>query len=164
VGAADNHGVVYPVLRRVRARTGPQLTDALRRHLDPVLLGAGFRGTLRSLAWMAVDEAVVNVEEHGYRGRQGMPVWVAARRHGRDRVTVVLFDRAPVPYPAGQPVADAADLARTLAPRGRGRALIQGIAECVRHRPRRGGGNTLILILDRNKLLRSLEENSCDAA
>jgi anti-sigma regulatory factor (Ser/Thr protein kinase) len=149
---------------RVRTRTGPGLARALRHHLDPVLTGAGFRDTVRSLAWLAVDEAAANIAEHGYHGRSGMPVWAAARQTGPGRVTVALFDRAPVPYPATRPIPDLVELARSHAKRGRGRAFIQGIAESVKHRSRRAGGNTLVLILDRDTLLKNLKENSSDAA
>jgi serine/threonine-protein kinase RsbW len=91
----------------------------------------------------AVDEAVTNVVEHGYRGAPGW-VDVAVAFRGDDFV-VTIEDAAPPfdPTVVAEPDLSVPPMARV--PGGMGIHLIREATDAVDYRPRPGGGNILIL-------------------
>jgi anti-sigma regulatory factor (Ser/Thr protein kinase) len=113
----------------------------------------------RALCLLAVEEAVVNVFEHGYGGRPGCPLLVAVRSLPKGSVEVVLRDRAPVFDPGRVPVQDLRELARRETSRGRGLPLMRLLAGSIGHRPRRGGGNELVLVFEPARLARVIQEH-----
>lgn len=112
----------------------------------------------RALVLLALEEAAVNVFEHGYAGMSGQPLVVAFRPGRNGGFEIVLRDRAPLVDVSRIAPGDLKELARRHASRGRGLALIRLFTQTVRHRPRRGGGNELVLEFDPERLRRILEE------
>ena len=136
-------------------------------------LRSGLRGILalfvrrpeaRALAALAVEEIVANVADHGYSGREGLPISLTMRPLGGERFQVRVLDRAPVRDVTLIEAPDLAESARRLSPRGRGLALVRLIANSVVHRGRSGGGNALDLVFDAAVLSRIVEENFREAA
>jgi serine/threonine-protein kinase RsbW len=93
---------------------------------------------------LAVDEAVANVIEHGYRAQAG-PVEVEVEGAGRD-LLIHIRDEAPVfdPTAAGDPNLDAAVEDRPIG--GLGIHLVRQNTDALLHRAREGGGNELTLV------------------
>ena len=139
-------------LGRVVARLRELLPEVIRRPEE------------RSLVLLAVEEAAVNILEHGYRDDSGFPlsIWVRALDEGRFQVT--LRDRAPLTDVTRIVPGDLKELARTRASRGRGLALMRLLTSSMTHRPRRGGGNELVLVFDPAHLGRVIEDHFRNAA
>ena len=152
------------ISRRLRITSGPGALSRLRRGLREVLVLDLRRPEARAMAMLAVEEAVANILEHGYGNRAGLPVEITLRIGEGERFAVVLRDRAPVVDVTTLPPRDLDRLARDLATRGRGLAMVRRIAESMRHRPRRGGGNELTLFFDAERLAGGAETLSGKAA
>jgi anti-sigma regulatory factor (Ser/Thr protein kinase) len=118
----------------------------------------------RALALLAVEEAAVNILEHGYDREPGRPLVVTFRSLETDRFRIELRDRAATVDVSRLTPGDLKTLAARRSIRGRGVALVRMFTEEVRHAPRRGGGNVLTLIFDAARLSRLAEEHSRDAA
>jgi anti-sigma regulatory factor (Ser/Thr protein kinase) len=118
----------------------------------------------RALALLAVEEAAVNILEHGYQNEVGRPLTIRVSPVSADRVQVVLRDRAPLADVTHIVPGDLKELARRRASRGRGLALMRLLTTSMTHRPRSGGGNELVLLFDTNHLARVIEEHFRNAA
>ena len=118
----------------------------------------------RALALLAVEEAAVNILEHGYQNEAGRPLTIRVVPLADDRFQVVLRDRAPLADVTHIVPGDLKELARRRASRGRGLALIRLLSTAMMHRPRPGGGNELVLLFDTNHLTRVIEEHFRNAA
>ena len=118
----------------------------------------------RSLVLLAVEEAAVNVLEHGYRNVSGRPLFIWVRTLDSERFQVTLRDRAPLTDVTRITPGDLKELARTRASRGRGLALMRLLASSMTHRPRRAGGNELVLVFDPVHLDRVIEDHFRNAA
>jgi serine/threonine-protein kinase RsbW len=91
----------------------------------------------------AVDEAVTNTIEHGYRGAPGSVDVAVAFRDGDFVVTIE--DEAPPfdPTAVAEPDMSVPPMARV--PGGMGIHLIREATDAMTYRPRPGGGNILTL-------------------
>jgi anti-sigma regulatory factor (Ser/Thr protein kinase) len=118
----------------------------------------------RALALLAVEEAAVNILEHGYQNEDGRPLTIRISTLQDDRVQVTLRDRAPVADVTRIVPGDLKELARRRASRGRGLALMRLLTTDMVHRPRPGGGNDLVLLFDSHHLTRVIEEHFRNAA
>jgi anti-sigma regulatory factor (Ser/Thr protein kinase) len=137
-----------------------RLVTRLREVLPSVIRGP----EERSLALLAVEEAAVNILEHGYANVAGRPLSVWVRSTGQEGFQVTLRDRAPVTDVTRIAPGDLKELARRRASRGRGLALIRLLTTSMTHRPRPGGGNELVLTFDLRHLTRVVEEHFRHAA
>ncbi len=144
--------------------SGPGALKRLRRELRDTLARSVPFPEARELAMLAVEEAAANVFEHGYGNQAGCPLEVTVRIGERERFAVILRDRAPVFDVTSLPPADLDRLAREFATRGRGLAIVRQIADSMRHRARRGGGNELTLIFDAERLAGGVEHLREEAA
>src|SRR5262245_65557420 len=77
----------------------------------------------RALALLAVEEAAVNIFEHGYRNEPGRLLTIRLSTLEDDRFQVTLRDRAPLADVTRIVPGDLKELARQRASRGRGLAL-----------------------------------------
>jgi anti-sigma regulatory factor (Ser/Thr protein kinase) len=118
----------------------------------------------RALVLLAVEEAAVNILEHGYRNEAGRPISIRVCPLADDRFQVTLRDRAPVTDITRIVPGDLKELARQRASRGRGLALIRLLSISMNHRSRPGGGNELELLFDPHHLARVIEEHFRNAA
>jgi serine/threonine-protein kinase RsbW len=101
----------------------------------------------------AVDEAVTNIILHGYRGQPGT-IDLTAELVGDD-IVITIEDRAPTFDPMSVPVPDLTIAPDRRRPGGMGVHLMRLAMDTIRHRPRPGGGN--ILILTRSRVARPKE-------
>ena len=101
----------------------------------------------------AVDEAVTNVIVHGYRGEPGT-IDLTAELIGDD-IVITLEDRAPTFDPTTVAAPDLSIPPQHRRPGGMGVHLMRLAVDSIRHRPRPGGGN--ILILTRSRVPRAKE-------
>ena len=118
----------------------------------------------RALALLAVEEAAVNILEHGYQNEAGRPLTVRIATLEDDRFHVTLRDRAPLADVTRIAPGDLKELARRRASRGRGLALMRLLTTAMVHHPRPGGGNDLQLVFDTHHLTRVIEEHFRNAA
>jgi anti-sigma regulatory factor (Ser/Thr protein kinase) len=118
----------------------------------------------RALVLLAVEEAAVNILEHGYQNEEGRPLTIRICALEDDRFEVTLRDRAPLADVTRIVPGDLKELARRRASRGRGLALMRLLTTSMVHRPRPGGGNELILLFDPHHLARVIEEHFRNAA
>jgi anti-sigma regulatory factor (Ser/Thr protein kinase) len=118
----------------------------------------------RALALLAVEEAAVNILEHGYQNEAGRPLTIRLFALEDDRFQVTLRDRAPLADVTRIAPGDLKELARRRASRGRGLALMRLLTMTMMHRPRPGGGNDLVLVFDSSHLTRVVEEHFRNAA
>jgi len=116
------------------------------------------------MALLAVEEAVANILEHGYRGRPGRPFTVTFRALPGERFEIVLRDRAPALDVTRLVAGDLGRLARSHATGGRGLALVRLLARELRYAKRPGGGNVLTLAFDAEELSRIAQEHTREAA
>ncbi|HET9232512.1 MAG TPA: ATP-binding protein [Candidatus Eisenbacteria bacterium] len=147
-----------------RVLSGPGALGRVVTRLRELLPAVIRKPEERSLVLLAVEEAAVNILEHGYRNDSGRPlsIWVRALDDGRFQV--MLRDRAPLTDVTIIAPGDLKELARTRASRGRGLALMRLLTSSMTHRPRHGGGNELILVFDTVHLGRVIEEHFRNAA
>jgi anti-sigma regulatory factor (Ser/Thr protein kinase) len=113
---------------------------------------------------LAVEEAAVNILEHGYQNVSGRPLFICVRGLDAGRFQVTLRDRAPLTDVTRIVPGDLKELARARASRGRGLALMRLLTSSMTHRPRRGGGNELVLAFDPVHLGRVIEDYFRNAA
>jgi serine/threonine-protein kinase RsbW len=136
-------------------------TDAARRLTVPAVLArvaevrafvrdaaidAGGSDAVVADAVQAIDEAATNVIVHGYAGQSGEIEVRTAVRAGRFELR--LLDRGPTFDPTVVPEPDLSVPPLERRPGGMGVHLIRRATQAARHRPRRGGGNELILVCD----------------
>ncbi len=94
---------------------------------------------------LAVEEACVNVIEHGYAGMPPGPIELTiAEEAGGVRVEIA--DRARPFAPDAAPVPDLQAAIEDRPMGGLGWLLIRELMDEVRHAPREGGGNRLTMI------------------
>ncbi len=93
---------------------------------------------------LAVDEAATNVIVHGYRG-EGGPLEIQMGRVGGE-LLIRLRDLAPVFDPTRVPPPDLSLPLFERPPGGLGIHLMRRSVDELRHRPRPGGGNELVLV------------------
>jgi len=153
-----------PSTHRLRFTSGPGALGRTVRRLRQALVLEVRRPEARALALLAVEEAVANVLEHGYRGQPGRPFTLTFRPLAGERFEVVLRDRAPVVDVARLAPGDLERLAIQKASGGRGLALVRLLVETLEHARRRGGGNVLTLVFDADELSRIAQEHSREAA
>ena len=101
----------------------------------------------------AVDEAVTNIIVHGYRGQPGT-IDLSTELVGDD-IVITIEDRAPTFDPTTVPAPDLTIAPDRRRPGGMGVHLMRLAMDTIRHRPRPGGGN--ILILTRSRVARPKE-------
>jgi anti-sigma regulatory factor (Ser/Thr protein kinase) len=140
------------------------MTARLRRELRTVLALQLRRPEARALILLAVEEAVLNVLEHGYDGAPDRPVTVTVKALDDHRFRVRILDRAPERDVTRLPVVPLARSAHQAAVRGRGLAMVRLLTEAMSHCRRRGGGNRLELVFDADRLSRAVEEEFGEAA
>jgi len=154
----------HPSSRRIRITSGPGALRRLVRALRESLVLEIRSPEARALALLAVEEAAVNILEHGYDRAPGRPLQVTFRSLEPDRFQIELRDRAPTVDVSRMIPGDLKQLAARQSIRGRGVAMVRMFTESVRHAPRRGGGNILTLVFDAGRLSRLAEEHSREAA
>ncbi len=93
---------------------------------------------------LAVDEAATNIIVHGYRGAGGPLEVQMGRVEGL--VIIRLRDLAPVFDPTRVPPPDLSLPLFERPPGGLGIHLMRQSVDELRHRPRPGGGNELVLV------------------
>jgi anti-sigma regulatory factor (Ser/Thr protein kinase) len=152
------------IARRLRVTSGPGALKRLRREVRVALLRDVASLEACELAMLAVEEAAANIFEHGYSNRPGCSLEIMVRPGEQERFAIVLRDRAPVFDVTTLAPVDLDRLAREFATRGRGLAIVRQIADSVRHRPRRGGGNELTLIFNAERLSGGVENLREEAA
>lgn len=151
-------------LEGFRLVSGPGALGRLVAQLRDLLSRAVPGAEERALVLLAVEEAAMNVLEHGYGNEAGRHLSIRVRPSSDGRLEVVVRDRAPVVDVTGIPHGDLKELARCRASRGRGLAMIRLLTRSVSHRPRPGGGNDLVLVFETGHLSRVIEEHLRDAA
>lgn len=149
---------------RHRFHTGPRIFGLTHRLVRDGLVSMGWNEMERELVGIAVAEVLANIAEHGYDGREGMPVTFTFRSPGRGKLEIEVSDRAPRFRLESVPVRDLDELARGLSLRGRGLPLIRRIASEISVSPRAGGGNTFRLVFDARRLAAVVEEHLGQAA
>jgi anti-sigma regulatory factor (Ser/Thr protein kinase) len=140
------------------------MLSRLRRELRSALALQLRRPEARTLILLAVEEAVLNVLEHGYGGAEGRPLTVTVKALDPRLFRVRILDRAPERDVTRIPVTPLARSARRAAVRGRGLALVRLLSESMTHRARDGGGNRLELVFDADRLSRAVQEELGEAA
>ena len=139
------------------AMAGPRIERSLScqavRASLPELLGfaievareAGLDEQTAHALRLAVEEACVNVIEHGYAGMPPGPIELTiAEEAGGVRVEIA--DRARPFAPDAAPVPDLQAAIEDRPMGGLGWLLIRELMDEVRHAPREGGGNRLTMI------------------
>jgi len=106
---------------------------------------AGFDAQTAHAVRLAIEEACVNVIDHGYAELPPGPIELTIADEG-SRVRIEIADRARpfVPETVRAPDLDAAAEDRPLG--GLGWFLIGELMDEVRHAPREGGGNRLTMV------------------
>jgi serine/threonine-protein kinase RsbW len=94
---------------------------------------------------LAGEEACANIINHAYRGVAPGPISMELRCDGA-QVELRIEDRAPVFAPEDAPAPDLTSDAETRRMGGLGWHLIRQMMDEVRHEPRAGGGNRLVLV------------------
>lgn len=118
----------------------PAELQRIRDGLRAALEGAGVTGSRRDAVVMAVNEACMNVIQHGYAGRPGW-IGVALTLEG-DRLEAHIEDGAPALDPARVQPRDLA----AVRPGGLGVHFMRSLMDSVEYRPDPGGtGNRLIM-------------------
>ena len=144
--------------------SGPGALGRLVTRMREILPSLIRKPEERALALLAVEEAAVNILEHGYQNEAGRPLTIRLSALEDDRFQVILRDRAPVADVTRIAPGDLKELARRRASRGRGLALMRLLTTAMIHRPRPGGGNDLVLLFDASHLTRVVEEHFRNAA
>ena len=144
--------------------SGPGALGRLVTRMREILPSVIRKPEERALALLAVEEAAVNIFEHGYQNEAGRLLTICLSTLEDDRFQVILRDRAPVTDVTRIVPGDLKELARRRASRGRGLALMRLLTTAMIHRPRAGGGNDLVLLFDVNHLSRVVEEHFRNAA
>ena len=123
-----------------RFDASPAELQRIRDGLRAALEDAGGTGSRRDAVVMAVNEACMNVIQHGYAGRPGW-IGVTLGLDG-DRLEVCIEDGAPALDPARVQPRDLA----TVRPGGLGVHFMRSLMDSVEYRPDPGGtGNRLIV-------------------
>ncbi len=144
--------------------TGPGALGRLVTRMREILPSVIRKPEERALALLAVEEAAVNILEHGYRNEDGRMLTICVTALEDDLFRIVLRDRAPLTDVTRIVPGDLKELARRRASRGRGLALMRLLTTTMTHRPRAGGGNELVLLFDSSHLTRVIEEHFRHAA
>ncbi len=144
--------------------TGPRLRSRLRDHVEGWLTGEVPLPGVRALVLLAIEEAVSNVVEHGYRGAAGRPIQLRFSMTDASHIHIRILDRAPGIDVTSIHVFSLSESADLLMERGRGLALLRRLTDSMTHQPRDEGGNVLDLVLDMHRLGRLVKETHREAA
>ena len=144
--------------------SGPGALGRLVMRMREILPSVIRKPEERALALLAVEEAAVNILEHGYQNEAGRLLTIRLSVLKDDRFQVILRDRAPVADVTRIVPGDLKELARRRASRGRGLALMRLLTTAMIHHPRVGGGNDLVLLFEVSHLSRVVEEHFRNAA
>ena len=133
-----------PVFAAIELKSDPgelvRLTEAVDRFCDSVPVSDEDRFALQ----LALEEGVLNITNHGYKGEPGHTIHVALNANDA-AVTVVLKDDAPAYDPLARPDVDTTSALEERAVGGLGVHLIKKLMQETSYE-RRDGANILTLV------------------
>lgn len=141
----ESTGTQAEIEARIRIRGDSEYFQPVRDFVRRVVEASPAPATDIYHIVQAVDEALTNIIEHGYRGRAGGIIDLSIRRQG-ETFEIELVDDAPRFDPLAYPVPDMLALYRAGKVRGRGIHIMRSVMDELRFANPDGKRNRLTMI------------------